>query len=135
MWDAKRHPDPGGGRREFAVRPSADGVVSRTRRIVARREVGLVCAMAAVVIPVTLINPRMISGENLTAIAMDAALLMIVAVKQMLVMLTHNIDLSVASVIGLSAYGASELHAQSSDEPRADGRRSREPDRARLRAS
>ena len=62
--------------------------------------------MAAIVIPVTLINPRMIGGENLTAIAMDAALLMIVAVGQMLVMLTRNIDLSVASVIGLSAYGA-----------------------------
>jgi rhamnose transport system ATP-binding protein len=65
--------------------------------------------MAAVVIPVTLINPRMIGGENLTAIAMDAALLMIVAVGQMLVMLTRNIDLSVASVIGLSAYGAASF--------------------------
>ena len=32
----------------------------------------------------------------------------------MLVMLTRNIDLSVASVIGLSAYGAAELHAQPS---------------------
>ena len=37
---------------------------------------------------------------------MDAALLMIVAVGQMLVLITRNIDLSVASVIGLSAYGA-----------------------------
>ena len=103
--DANAAPIQGGGRSE----PAADeggGVVSRTRRIVARREVGLVCAMAAIVIPVTLINPRMIGGENLTAIAMDAALLMIVAVGQMLVMLTRNIDLSVASVIGLSAYGA-----------------------------
>jgi rhamnose transport system ATP-binding protein len=86
-----------------------DGVVSLSRRIVARREVGLLCAMAAVVIPVTLINPRMIGGENLTAIAMDAALLIIVAVGQMLVMLTRNIDLSVASVIGLSAYGAASF--------------------------
>jgi rhamnose transport system ATP-binding protein len=79
------------------------------RRVFARREFGLVAAMAAVVIPVTLINPRMIGSENLTAIAMDAALLMIVAVGQMLVMLTRNIDLSVASVIGLSAYGAASF--------------------------
>ena len=56
-----------------------------------------------------LLNPRMISAENLTAIAMDAALLMIVAVAQMLVLLTRNIDLSVASVIGLSAYGAASF--------------------------
>ena len=67
-------------------------------------------------LPVMLLNPRMISAENLTAIAMDAALLMIVAVAQMLVLLTRNIDLSVASVIGLSAYGAARfmhLHPQS----------------------
>jgi ribose/xylose/arabinose/galactoside ABC-type transport system permease subunit len=50
-------------------------------------------------------NP-LLGGENLTAIAVDAALLIIVAVGQMLVMLTRNIDLSVASVIGLSASGA-----------------------------
>jgi rhamnose transport system ATP-binding protein len=62
--------------------------------------------MAAVVVPVAAINPRMLSGPNLTALSMDAALLLIVAVAQMLVLLTRNIDLSVASVIGLSAYGA-----------------------------
>jgi rhamnose transport system ATP-binding protein len=37
---------------------------------------------------------------------MDAALLMIVAAAQMLVIVTRNIDLSVASVIGLTAYGS-----------------------------
>jgi rhamnose transport system ATP-binding protein len=53
----------------------------------------------------------MLSAPNLTALSMDAALLIIVAVAQMLVLLTRNIDLSVASVIGLSAYGAaSTMH-------------------------
>ena len=106
--DAKFARIQDGHRRELAADEN-DGVVSLARRVVALREVGLVCAMAAVVIPVTLINPRMIGGDNLTAIAMDAALLMIVAVGQMLVMLTRNIDLSVASVIGLSAYGAASF--------------------------
>lgn len=82
------------------------------KTLLRRREVGLVGAMAAVVLPVMFLNPRMVSPENLTAIAMDAALLMIVAVAQMLVLLTRNIDLSVASVIGLSAYGAASfMHA------------------------
>jgi rhamnose transport system ATP-binding protein len=82
------------------------------RRLIARREFGLLCAIAAVVVPAALINPRVLSAPNLTAIAMDAALLVIVAVAQMLVMLTRNIDLSVASIIGLSAYGsASFMHA------------------------
>ena len=68
------------------------------------RDFGLVLAMAAILLPVSLINPRVFSASNLTAISMDAALLMIVAVGQMLVILTRNIDLSVASVIGLAAY-------------------------------
>jgi len=89
---------------------------SLPRRLVLKRESGLVCAIAAVCLPVMLLNPRMIGAQNLTAIAMDSALLMIVAVAQMLVLLTRNIDLSVASVIGLSAYGAARfvhLHPQS----------------------
>ena len=40
---------------------------------------------------------------------MDAGLLTIVAAGQMLVILTRNIDLSVASVIGLAAYVAADL--------------------------
>jgi ribose/xylose/arabinose/galactoside ABC-type transport system permease subunit len=81
------------------------------RRFLLKREFGLIAAMAAVIIPVAAINPRMLSAPNLTALSMDAALLIIVAVAQMLVLLTRNIDLSVASVIGLSAYGAaSTMH-------------------------
>ena len=62
--------------------------------------------MLAIVLPVTAVNARMLSPSNLVALSMDAALLMIVAAAQMLVLVTRNIDLSVASVIGLSAYGA-----------------------------
>lgn len=86
--------------------------LSLVQRLLRKREVGLIAAMAVVALPVMFLNPRMISPENLTAVAMDAALLMIVAVAQMLVLLTRNIDLSVASVIGLSAYGAASfMHA------------------------
>jgi rhamnose transport system ATP-binding protein len=74
-----------------------------------RRELGLAVATAAVMFPVTAINPRMLSPANLLSISLDAALLAVVAVAQMLVMVTRGIDLSVASVIGLSAYGAASL--------------------------
>ena len=79
------------------------------RRIAAKREIGLVLAIVAVIIPVVAINPRMLSATNLTALAMDAALLTIVASGQMLVVITRNIDLSVASVIGLAAYLSADL--------------------------
>jgi rhamnose transport system ATP-binding protein len=80
--------------------------VATFRHIFARREMGLVAAIAAIVIPVAAINPRILSAPNLIALSMDAALLMIVAAAQMLVIVTRNIDLSVASVIGLAAYGS-----------------------------
>ncbi|GLS21590.1 hypothetical protein GCM10007874_46070 [Labrys miyagiensis] len=88
---------------------SREAQPSFLQRLLRQRELGLVAAMAVVALPVMAVNPRMISAENLTAVAMDAALLMIVAVAQMLVLLTRNIDLSVASVIGLSAYGAASF--------------------------
>lgn len=84
-------------------------VSSLWRRVVGRREVGLACVIALVMLSVMLFNPRMLSGQNLTAIALDAALLMIVAVAQMILLLTRNIDLSVASVIGLAAYGSASF--------------------------
>jgi rhamnose transport system ATP-binding protein len=99
-------------RQESSNPKSSNLLVSSIRRLLLKREFGLVAAMAAVIIPVAAINPRMLSGPNVTALSMDAALLIIVAVAQMLVLLTRNIDLSVASVIGLSAYGAATtLHA------------------------
>ncbi|MER9523904.1 ATP-binding cassette domain-containing protein [Mesorhizobium sp. M0292] len=74
-----------------------------------RREFGLLAAMLAVAIPVTIINPRMVSAANLTAVSMDAALLIVAALAQMLVLITRNIDLSIAAVIGLSAYMAASM--------------------------
>ncbi len=75
-------------------------------RLMLRREAGLFAAMLLVVVPVALVNPLIFSAVNLRSLAMDASLLMIAALAQLLVMVTRNIDLSVASVIGVSAYGA-----------------------------
>ncbi len=72
----------------------------------ARREMGLVAAMLAVVVPVAFVNPLIFSEINLTSLAMDASLLVIVTLAQLLVLVTRNIDLSVASIIGLAAYGS-----------------------------
>lgn len=77
-----------------------------------RREVGLLVAMLVVVVPVAFINPRVLSPANMTAVAMDASLLVVAALAQLLVLITRNIDLTVASVIGLAAYmSASMVHA------------------------
>jgi ribose transport system ATP-binding protein/rhamnose transport system ATP-binding protein len=77
--------------------------------VLIRRELGLLAVMLAVIVPVWFVNPRILGASNLTALSMDAGLLAIVAGAQMLVLLTRNIDLSVASVMGLSAYVAAAL--------------------------
>ena len=98
-----------GGAEHAADAVAVESPTGWLRRLVVRRELGLLLAMVAVVVPVVAVNPRMLSGVNLTALAMDAGLLMIVAIGQMLVILTRNIDLSVASVIGLAAYVSADL--------------------------
>jgi ribose transport system ATP-binding protein/rhamnose transport system ATP-binding protein len=105
-------PGPKGQRKQTAPGASVRSRLLPARivhRIAATREIGLVLAIVAVVIPVFAINPRMLGTANLTALAMDAALLTIVASGQMLVLITRNIDLSVASVIGLAAYLSADL--------------------------
>ncbi len=103
----RRRPARGGG--HGRPPPSLAGLPGWLRTLGARRELGLALAIAAVILPVAAVNPRMLSGSNLTALSLDAALLTIVAAGQMLVLVTRNIDLSVASVIGLTAYASADL--------------------------
>ena len=101
--------DAAGGRRAGdEAPPGAAGEVAAPGPARFGRELGLVLAIAAVVAPVAVVNPRVLGAANLTSLAMDGSLLVIVGVGQMLVLLTRSIDLSVASVIGLSAYVAAD---------------------------
>ena len=102
----------------IAASPSqASPLAAALRQIVLRRELGLLVAILAVVIPVALVNPRMVSAANLNSLTMDAALLGLVALGQMLVILTRNIDLSVGSAIGLTAYGSAALMSSNPELP------------------
>jgi rhamnose transport system ATP-binding protein len=87
---------------------AAAGPRSRTTgrlgALFARREVGLIAALLLITIPLGAINPQIFSTSNVTDLITTSAMLGIVVLGQMLVMLTRNIDLSVGSVIGLSAF-------------------------------
>jgi ABC-type sugar transport system ATPase subunit/ribose/xylose/arabinose/galactoside ABC-type transport system permease subunit len=73
-------------------------------RLASRREAGLFAALLAVVIPISALNASFLHTSNLEAVSTYAALIGIVALGELVVMLTRNIDISVASVIGLTAY-------------------------------
>jgi ABC-type sugar transport system ATPase subunit/ribose/xylose/arabinose/galactoside ABC-type transport system permease subunit len=84
--------------------PSRNGVGWWLKQALGRREVGLFLALAAVVAPLSLLNTNFYSGDNLHDLADYSAMLGIIGIGQMLVILTRNIDLSVASTLGLAAY-------------------------------
>jgi rhamnose transport system permease protein len=68
------------------------------------REIGLVIALGATVVFFAIRAPNFLSVGNWQDIARDVAIVVVVAVGETMVVLTRNIDLSVASMVGLSAY-------------------------------
>ncbi|MGH2535074.1 MAG: ABC transporter permease [Thermomicrobiales bacterium] len=83
---------------------------ARLARAVGRvRETGLLIALAAIVLIVTVQAPRFLSTNNIRQILLSVSIIAIVAVGQTLVVLTRNVDLSVASTMGLVAYVVRDL--------------------------
>jgi rhamnose transport system permease protein len=79
------------------------------------REAGLSVFIALLVIAVTLRTPRFLTADNFQDILLNISILAIVALGQTMVILTHGIDLSVSSMIGLVAMMVSFLVKQNPD--------------------
>ena len=67
------------------------------------REAGIGLIILILVILVTLRNPAFLSIDNIKDILLNISILVIVALAQTMVIITHGIDLSVSSMIGLVA--------------------------------
>ena len=68
------------------------------------RELGILAALALVVIVTTAVNPRFLSGQSIRDLLLNAAIIALLTVGQTLVVVTRNVDLSVGSVLGLTAF-------------------------------
>jgi len=77
--------------------------MSLAQTLVRFRELGIVAFILVLVALVSLLSPAFLSLDNFRDILLNIAILVIVALGQMLVIITRGIDLSVSSVIGLSA--------------------------------
>ena len=73
-------------------------------RLIRRREMGLLAVLVVLVVSIMVINPRFASAANLSNLSDQAALIGFVAAGELMVVLTRNIDISVGSVIGLTAF-------------------------------
>jgi rhamnose transport system permease protein len=88
------------------VEPSAMPARQRAVRIVLRsRELSIFLVLVLVVLVATIKSPSFVlSASGWRDLLLTPAMLMILAVGQTVVIITRNVDLSVGSVLGLTAY-------------------------------
>lgn len=80
-------------------------------RLLKNREIWLALAIVAVIIAVTLRFPRFSQPGNLLTILNDTSILMMLALGQMVVILTRSIDLSMASNLALTGMVVAMVNA------------------------
>ncbi|MFE2597487.1 ABC transporter permease [Streptomyces sp. NPDC059396] len=68
------------------------------------REISIAGALALLVLGTWLANPRFLDDQGIKDLLLNASILVLLAVGQSVVVVTRNIDLSVGSVVGLSAF-------------------------------
>jgi len=80
-----------------------------TERVFRVRELGIIVAFLALVAVTGILEPRFLEAGSLRNLALNASIFVILAAGQTLVLVTRNVDLSVGSVLCLSAYLAGDL--------------------------
>jgi rhamnose transport system permease protein len=74
------------------------------------RELGIVLALGLVVVATTADNHRFLSATNVQQILSGAAIIALLAIGETIVIITRNVDLSIGSVLGISAYATGVLY-------------------------
>jgi rhamnose transport system permease protein len=80
-----------------------------TERVFRIRELGIVVALLLLIAVTAAFEPRFVESASLRNLALNASIFAILAAGQTLVIITRNVDLSVGSVLGLSAFFAGDL--------------------------
>ena len=87
------------------VRPGSSAASKLVRRIGTARETDILIAQLLVILAATLANPNFLfSSDGFRDLLLSPSLLLLVAVGQAVVIITRNVDLSVGSIVGLTAY-------------------------------
>lgn len=104
-----------------ATAPASAAPVERrtspVERVLRGRSLGIVLALVVLVAVTAGVNGRFLSGQSVRDIVLGTSILLVLAVGQTVVMLTRSIDLSVGSVLGLSAYAAGSYLQTHQDAP------------------
>lgn len=85
--------------------PRQSAALAALKRLASAREASILLAVLLVVFVATLKNPNFLfSPDGYRDLWLTPSLLLLVAVGQAVVLITRNVDLSVGSIVGLSAY-------------------------------
>ena len=88
-----------------ATRAGSSQAARLLKRIASARELGILLALLLVIAAAALTNPNfLLSSDGWRDLLLTPSILLLVAVGQAVVIITRNIDLSVSSVVGLTAY-------------------------------
>jgi rhamnose transport system permease protein len=87
------------------VAPGSSAASALVRRIATARETGILIALLLVIVVATISNPSFLfSNDGFRDLLLTPSLLLLVAVGSAIVIITRNVDLSVGSIVGLTAY-------------------------------
>ncbi len=87
------------------VQPGSSAATAIVRRIATARETGILIALLLVILVATISNPSFLfSNDGFRDLLLTPSLLLLVAVGSAIVIITRNVDLSVGSIVGLTAY-------------------------------
>ena len=100
----QRQQRSGNGPGDSAGRPG--GLAERVFRA---RESGIVVVLAVFVAVTALVQHRFLNVANIQFVLVDTTVFALLAVGETMVVLTRNVDLSIGSVLGLSAYLSTSL--------------------------
>lgn len=88
---------------------SRTGSAALAERVFRIRESGIVVVLAVFVAITAAVQPRFLSQTNIQFVLVDTTVIALLALGETMVVISRNVDLSVGSVLGLSAYASANL--------------------------
>ena len=77
-------------------------------RVLRFRELSIIGVLVILVLVTEIGNPRFLSQQGIKDLLLNATILVLVAVGEAVVVITRNVDLSVGSVLGISAFATGD---------------------------
>jgi rhamnose transport system permease protein len=83
-----------------------------TERVFRIRESGILAVLIAFVAVTTAVQPRFVDLQNIQFVLINTTVFALLALGETMVVVSRNVDLSIGSVLGLSAYLSAHLFSQ-----------------------